>query len=51
MIKKEKSMFSDDDKNEIITPDPDYKIQADDTLVLFGSDENIENLKKSADHN
>ena len=42
MIKKSSSPFADDvGGSEIITPDPNYKIQREDTLVLFGSDENI----------
>jgi CIC family chloride channel protein len=47
MIKKSLSPFSDySSKPEIITPDPNYKIQSDDTLVLFGTDENIKNVDK-----
>ena len=42
MIKKSPSPFSDEsNESEIITPDPNYKIRRDDTLVLFGTDENI----------
>lgn len=44
MIKKKQSFLADDnDKNtELLVPDPDYIIQRDDTLVLFGSDEKLE---------
>ncbi len=46
MIKKSASPFSDDNNgSEIVTPDPNYKIQRDDTLVLFGSDENIKKVE------
>jgi Trk K+ transport system NAD-binding subunit len=31
---------------EIITPDPEYKLKRTDTLVIFGSDEKIEELRK-----
>ncbi|MBL1211947.1 MAG: CBS domain-containing protein [Ignavibacteriae bacterium] len=45
MIKQSSSPFSDDTSGaNIITPDPNYKIQRDDTLVLFGSDENIKKV-------
>ena len=43
MIKKAKSQFTDE--TEIIAPDPNYKIQEGDSLVLFGSDEAIEKVK------
>ena len=47
MIKKSLSPFSDhSSKPEIITPDPNYKIQRDDTLILFGTDENIKKVEK-----
>jgi len=32
---------------EIITPDPDYKLKESDKLVLFGKDEKIEEFKKT----
>ncbi len=42
MIKKNNSLFEEDEgKSTVVMPDPNYKIQADDILVLFGSDENI----------
>lgn len=46
MIKKAVSPFADESKNEqIVQPDPNYVIQNEDLLVLFGSDEVIENAK------
>jgi len=44
MIKKKKSFLADESKkeSELVIPDPDYIIQRDDTLVLFGSDEKLE---------
>ncbi len=46
MIKKTGQLFSDEDgKEKIIIPHPDYIIEEDDTLVLFGSDDQIENSK------
>ena len=39
MIKKDRSIY--DSNNEIIIPDAQYKFNADDILVLFGSDANI----------
>ncbi len=39
MIKKDRSIY--DSNNEIIIPDAQYKFNADDILVLFGSDGNI----------
>lgn len=42
MIKQSSSLFAEDIKKEnIIIPDPNYIIKADDIMVLFGSDENI----------
>ena len=48
MIKHPKELF--DEKNEkdlIISTDPNYRLKRDDKLVLFGRDENIENFKKT----
>ncbi len=46
MIKKYQSVLDTDDESEIVTiPDPDYIIQMDDTLVIFGKDENIEKTR------
>jgi CBS domain-containing protein len=42
MIKKKSEIFSDDEnENKIVMPGPDYKIDKDDILVLFGNDEKI----------
>ncbi len=48
MIKKKQSFLSDDlgTNSELVVPDPDYIIQRDDTLVLFGSDEKLEKTAK-----
>ena len=50
MIKQTKDFLVDDKKSaqEIITPDPGYKLRASDKLVLFGKDEKIEEFKKTA---
>lgn len=45
MIKKRKDFYSDRTDPIIHTPDPDYKIKETDTLVLFGSNENLQRLK------
>ncbi|MCB9209521.1 MAG: chloride channel protein [Ignavibacteriales bacterium] len=46
MIKQNKGMFDYSvTESEIIMPDPNYVIQSDDILVLFGSDEKIEQIK------
>lgn len=44
MIKKKQSFLADDSRkeSELIVPDPDYIIQSDDTLVIFGSDDKLE---------
>lgn len=41
MIKKRIEILSGEDDIEIITPDPNYKINSGDALVLFGTDEAI----------
>ncbi len=45
MIKKRKDFYSDKTDPIIYTPDPEYKIKETDTLVLFGSNENLNRLK------
>lgn len=50
MIKQPKEFLTDiDSEPEIITPDPDYKLKRMDTLVIFGADEKIENMRKIAE--
>ena len=47
MIKKSSEFFSENKKdNELVMPGPDYKIEENDILVLFGTDENIEKIKE-----
>ncbi|MGB5288789.1 MAG: chloride channel protein [Ignavibacteriaceae bacterium] len=47
MIKHPKEIFDDsNEKDLIITTDPDYRLRREDRLVLFGRDENIESFKK-----
>lgn len=47
MIKKYDAMFDESGlKEKIVMPGHDYKIEADDILVLFGKDENIEKTKE-----
>ena len=47
MIKRPKEFLTDvNSEPEIITPDPEYKLKRTDTLVIFGADEKIENLRK-----
>lgn len=46
MIKQKSSILADKETDEIIIPNPDYKINEDDILVLFGSDENIKKFKE-----
>ena len=50
MIKQTKDFLVDDKQSaqEIITPDPGYKLRESDKLVLFGKDEKIEEFKKTA---
>lgn len=46
MIKKHKQIFSEDEnQNNIIIPYADYVIEEDDTIVVFGRDEDIEKTK------
>jgi CIC family chloride channel protein len=48
MIKQQKELFDDNDQREnIITSDPHYRLKEDDRLVLFGKDENIERFRNS----
>jgi Trk K+ transport system NAD-binding subunit len=47
MIKHPQEIFDEsNEKDLIITTDPEYRIKREDRLVLFGRDENIENFKK-----
>lgn len=47
MIKKRKESFDlEDNDSEVIMPKPDYKLVADDVLVLFGSDQKIEKTEE-----
>ena len=47
MIKQPKEFLTDiNSEPEIITPDPEYKLKRTDTLVIFGADEKIDNLRK-----
>jgi CIC family chloride channel protein len=47
MIKQQKDFLTDvNSEAEIITPDPEYKLKRTDTLVIFGSDDKIEELRK-----
>ena len=47
MIKRTKEMFEDvSEKEFLITTDPEYRLKREDKLVVFGTDENIENFKK-----
>ena len=46
MIKKNISGYvMTDNDSDIVTPTPEYIIQADDTLVMFGADEKLEKIK------
>ena len=46
MIKHPNEIFDDsNEKDLIITTDPDYQLRREDKLVLFGRDENIESFK------
>ncbi|GBD86762.1 H(+)/Cl(-) exchange transporter ClcA [bacterium BMS3Abin03] len=48
MIKQHKDFFADDrSEPEIITPDPNYKLKATDTIVIFGNDKKIEEFKQN----
>jgi len=50
MIKQTKDFLVEGAKSaqEIITPDPGYKLKESDKLVLFGKDEKIEEFKRTA---
>jgi len=41
MIKKNNPLFDEEQKSQVVVPDPNYTMQSDDILVLFGPDENI----------
>jgi K+/H+ antiporter YhaU regulatory subunit KhtT len=46
MIKQQKDFLTDvNSEPEIITPDPEYKLKRNDTLVIFGGDRKIEELR------
>jgi CIC family chloride channel protein len=46
MIKQQKDFFTDvNSEPEIITPDPEYELKRNDTLVIFGGDRKIEELR------
>ncbi len=45
MIKNKASILSEDENDNITIPDPNYKFFEDDTLVLFGADENIKKIR------
>ncbi len=46
MIKKQEQFYKENDTNdEIVIPHPDYIIEEEDTLVLFGKDNDIEKTK------
>ncbi|MFH1528488.1 MAG: chloride channel protein [Bacteroidota bacterium] len=45
MIKQKRELLSESTSDNIIMPDPKYKIQQEDKLVLFGADEKIEEIK------
>jgi CIC family chloride channel protein len=44
MIRKPKSEYDSEEDQEIIMPHPEYPIEKDDTLVLFGSNDNIKKI-------
>ena len=47
MIKKSKELFDESEKDsKLVMPTYDYKIESDDILILFGTEENI---KKTSD--
>ncbi len=47
MIKHIKSILSDDGEEiEIITPDPEYKLQRSDVLVIFGHDSKLKHFQE-----
>jgi len=49
MIKQKKDFLTDvNSEAEIVTPDTEYKLKRTDTLVIFGLDEKIDNLRKIA---
>jgi chloride channel protein, CIC family len=47
MIKHPQEIFNDDEKDLIVSADPNYKLKRGDKLVVFGKDENIEKFRKS----
>jgi chloride channel protein, CIC family len=47
MIKRQKDFLTDiNSEPEIVTPDADYRLKKTDTMVVFGKDEKIEELRK-----
>jgi len=46
MIRKPKSEYDTQEEQEIILPNPEYPIEKNDTLVLFGTNENIKKVDK-----
>jgi CIC family chloride channel protein len=47
MIKKSNDMFKENsEQDELVMPGPDYKIEEEDILVIFGKDENIQKTKE-----
>jgi len=44
MIRKPKSEYDSNEDQEIIMPHPEYPIEKDDTLVLFGTNDNIKKI-------
>jgi len=45
MLRKAQSPFAEEDKLGLMIPDPGYSIRKDDTLILFGANENITKIK------
>lgn len=45
MIKRSRNIYNEKSDEEIITPDPDYKLKSTDILLLFGKDESIEKFR------
>ena len=47
MIKHPSDIFNEEEKEVIVSADPDYKLKRGDKLVVFGKDENIQKFKNS----
>ena len=48
MIKHPQEIFdNDNEKDIIVSADPNYKLKRGDKLVVFGKDENIEKFRNS----